>query len=85
MQNDKNNPFVGIAGIVGGFSVGVVAVIAILASNQLMAAVWVVGILALMGISLGIMAYLRENRDRRDPGVAHTCGAASANNGEMPK
>jgi len=59
---DKGNPFVAIAGIVGGISVAIVAVIALFAKDQLMLAPWVVGVLALMGAILGAMARKKEKK-----------------------
>jgi hypothetical protein len=63
MSDKKNdNPFVGIAGVIGGISAGIVAIIAVTSSSQLHIAVWLIGILAVMGLALGLLAYKREMR-----------------------
>ena len=59
-DNSSGNPFVAIAGIIGGFSVGVVAIIAIFSSENIIVAAWVVGALAAMGAVLGSMALKKE-------------------------
>jgi hypothetical protein len=59
-DNSGGNPFVAIAGSIGGLSVGVVALIAIFSSENLVVAAWVVGALAAMGAVLGSMALKKE-------------------------
>jgi len=61
MSDDKTpvNPFIGIAGSIGGISVGVVALVAIFATDHMAAAAWIVGALAIMGIALGYFASKR--------------------------
>lgn len=61
MAEQKRNPFVGIAGVIGGISVAIVAVMAILAKDQFWAVPWVVGALALMGMVLGFFASKAPN------------------------
>jgi hypothetical protein len=56
MTEIKRNPVVGIASILGGISLCVVAVIAIFAREQLWVAIWIVAALAAMGIGLGFFA-----------------------------
>ena len=56
MSEQKKNPLVGIAAVIGGISLCIVAVVAIFAKAQLMVAVWVVAALAVMGIGLGFFA-----------------------------
>ena len=56
MAEQKHNPFVGIASVIGGISVGIVVVIAIFAKDQLSVAPWIVAALAIMGIGLGFCA-----------------------------
>jgi uncharacterized membrane-anchored protein len=53
MTEQKKNPLVGIAAVIGGISLCIVAVIAIFAKAQLKVAVWIVAALAIMGIGLG--------------------------------
>ena len=53
MDEQKKNPLVGIAAVIAGISLCIVAVVAIFAKAQLMVAVWVVAALAVMGIGLG--------------------------------
>ncbi len=59
-DNTGGNPFVAIAGIIGGLSIGVVALIAIFSSENIIVAAWVVGALAAMGAVLGSMALKQE-------------------------
>jgi len=54
------NPLVQIAGVVGGVSVAVVALMCIFAAEQLWAAGVVVSVLAVMGIVLGAMARKKQ-------------------------
>jgi hypothetical protein len=56
MANQKGNPVVGIASVIGGISLCIVAVIAIFAKDQLSVAPWIVAALAIMGIALGFFA-----------------------------
>jgi hypothetical protein len=56
MPEDKRNPVVGIASVLGGISLSIVAVIAVLAKDQLWVAAWIVAALAVMGIGLGFFA-----------------------------
>jgi 4-hydroxybenzoate polyprenyltransferase len=56
MSDRQHDPFVGIAGAIGGISVAIVAIIAVFAKEQLAVAAWVVGALAFMGVCLGAMA-----------------------------
>ncbi len=62
MSEEKKggNPFVGIAGAIGGVSVAVVALIGIFARERMDVAGWVVGALAVMGIGLGYFAAKRQ-------------------------
>ncbi len=61
MNEDRKNPLVGIAAVIGGISLCIVAVVAIFAKAQLMVAVWVVAALAVMGIGLGFFASRRPD------------------------
>ena len=56
MAERRSNPFVGIAGVIGGISVAMVAIIAILARDQLWIAPWIVLALAIMGMAPGFFA-----------------------------
>ncbi len=56
MAEQKGNPVVGIASVIGGISLCIVAVIAIFAKDQLSIAPWIVAALAIMGIDLGFFA-----------------------------
>jgi hypothetical protein len=56
MAYQKGNPVVGIASVIGGISLCIVAVIAIFAKDQLSVAPWIVAALAIMGIVLGFFA-----------------------------
>lgn len=56
MAEQKGNPFVGIAGVIGGISIVIVVVIAVLAKDQLSVAAWIVAALAIMGMGLGFFA-----------------------------
>jgi hypothetical protein len=55
-SNKTSNPVVGIASVLGGISLSIVAVIAVLAKDQLWVAAWIVAALAVMGIGLGFFA-----------------------------
>jgi hypothetical protein len=56
MSEQKRNPVVGIASVIGGISLCIVVVIAIFAKDQLSVAPWIVAALAIMGIGLGFFA-----------------------------
>jgi hypothetical protein len=56
MAEQKRNPVVGIASVIGGISLCIVAVIAIFAKDQLLVAPWIIAALAIMGIGLGFFA-----------------------------
>ncbi len=56
MAEQRGNPVVAIAAVIGGISLSVVFVILILAKDQLSIAPWIVGALALMGLGLGFFA-----------------------------
>jgi Zn-dependent protease len=56
MADQKGGPLVSIASVIGGISVVIVAIIAVLAEDQLSVAVWIVAALAIMGIGLGFFA-----------------------------
>jgi len=60
MADRKGNPVVGIASVIGGISLCIVAVIAIFAKDQLSVAPWIVAALAVMGIALGFFASKRS-------------------------
>jgi len=55
MAKDKN-PFVGIAGVLGGISVAIVAIVVTIANNQAWILAPIIGALAVMGIFLGFAA-----------------------------
>ncbi|MHC4563963.1 MAG: hypothetical protein ACYS8X_14495 [Planctomycetota bacterium] len=50
------NPFVAIASVISAMSVGIVAIVAALASEHFHLAAWIIGALAVMGIGLGFFA-----------------------------
>jgi hypothetical protein len=56
MPDQKSNPAVAIAGVIGGISLCIVVVILVFARDQLSIATWIVGALAVMGIGLGFFA-----------------------------
>ena len=56
----EGNPVVQIAGVVGGVSIPIVALLCIFAPEQLWVAGVVVGVLAVMGIVLGAMARKKQ-------------------------
>ena len=56
MAQQERNPFVSIAGVIGGIAVAIVAIIAVLVRDQLWVSAWIVGALAVMGIALGYFA-----------------------------
>lgn len=55
-EKQKVNPFVAIAGTIGGISIGIVAITAIYANQHFAVVPWLIGALAVMGIFLGFMA-----------------------------
>ncbi len=55
-EKQKGNPFVAIAGVIGGISVAIVAITAIFANQHFAVVPWLIGALAAMGIFLGFMA-----------------------------
>jgi len=56
MADQKGNPVVGIASVIGGISLCIVVVIVIFAKDQLSVAAWIVAVLAIMGVGLGFFA-----------------------------
>lgn len=52
----EGNPFVGIAGVIGGISIGIIAVFMVFSPVNVSYSVPIVGFLALMGIFLGFSA-----------------------------
>ena len=56
MADSQTHPVVAIAGIIGGISLAIVVMIAVLARDQLWVAAWIVAALAVMGIGLGYFA-----------------------------
>ena len=56
MANQKGNPVVGIASVIGGISLCIVIIVAIFAKDQLAVAAWIVAALAIMGLGLGFFA-----------------------------
>lgn len=62
MEEKQKHPSVAIAAIIGGVSLAIVVIIAVLARDQLSIAAWIVAALAVMGIGLGYFA-------ARPPGV----------------
>ena len=56
MADQKGVPVVGIAGVVGGVSVTIVALFAVFMKEQIVVAAWIVTALAIMGIALGYIA-----------------------------
>ena len=61
-DNKDGNPFVGIAAIIGGISVAIVAIIAIFSGENLVVAAWIVGFLTIMGAVLGSMALKKDDK-----------------------
>ena len=61
MAEQKVHPAVGIAAVISGIALCVVAVVAIFARDQLPVAAWIVAALSIMGLGLGFFA-------ARDPG-----------------
>ena len=60
MKKDSSNPFVGIAGTIGGISVAIVAIFMIFAPSQGAYAVPIVIALAIMGAILGHQAMKKK-------------------------
>jgi Zn-dependent protease len=56
MAEQKPNPAVSIAGVIGGISLCIVGVILVFAKDQLSIAAWIVAALAVMGLGLGFFA-----------------------------
>ncbi len=56
MDDKQKHPSVAIAAIIGGVSLAIVVIIAVLARDQLSIAAWIVAALAVMGIGLGYFA-----------------------------
>ena len=63
MSEDRGNPFVAIAGIIGGISVAIVFIFVLFAKDQLMVAPWIVGVLAVMGAILGATARKKDKKE----------------------
>jgi hypothetical protein len=61
MAEEKGNPVVRIASVLGGVSLAIVVIIAVLARDQLSIAPWIVWALAAMGIGLGFVATRSSN------------------------
>jgi hypothetical protein len=59
MEEQKGNPYVGIAGVIGGISLSIVVIVVVISRDQLPVAAWIVGALAVMGIGLGFFASRR--------------------------
>ena len=61
MDEDKQqSPAVAVVGIVGGISLSVVVIFAILARSQMAIAGWIVSVLALMGVIVAPLAGRRK-------------------------
>ncbi len=56
MEKKEENPYVGIAGAVGGLTVAMVAIIAIFANQNIWVVAPVVASMSLLGILLGYFA-----------------------------
>lgn len=63
----EKNPLVQIAGVVGGMSVSVVALVVIFAKEQLWVAAVIVGGLVAMGVLMGVIAACTSARHRPEP------------------
>ena len=63
VEKKQKNPFVSIASSIGLIAIPIVAFIAIFAQDQLMVAVWIVGMLAGMGVILGAMALKKQGKE----------------------
>lgn len=59
-RDGQQNPAVAIVGIVGGISIAIVVIFAILARNQMAIAAWMVSALALMGVIVAPLAGRRK-------------------------
>ncbi len=53
---DNSKTYIGISALIGGASVGIVALIAIFSPQNIAVAGWVVGALCLMGAVLGVLS-----------------------------
>jgi hypothetical protein len=60
-EKENVNPFLGIAGAIGGFSVAIVVLIGVFAREHMGVAPWIIGALAVMGICLGYFASKRDS------------------------
>jgi hypothetical protein len=56
MSERKDHPAKGIASVIGGVSLCIVAVVAIFAKDHLSTAAWIVAALSVMGLGLGSFA-----------------------------
>lgn len=56
----ENNSYIGIATIVGGVCLGVIALTAIFSPEHMTTAPWTVGALSIMGLGLGYLSSKRE-------------------------
>jgi hypothetical protein len=56
MSEHNGSPFVVIAGTIGGVSVAIVGILAVLAEEHLDITPWIIGALAVMGMYLGYSA-----------------------------
>ena len=65
-EEGQKNPQVGIAGIIGGISIVIVAIVAIFAQQHFVIAAWIVGALAAMGTVLGLAANKHQNSKKED-------------------
>ncbi len=61
MTDNQKHPSVAIAAIIGGVSLAIVVIIAVIARDQLSIAAWNVAVLAVIGIGLG---YFTSNPPR---------------------
>ena len=52
----ENNSYIGIAGIIGGACLGVIALIGIFSPEHMTIAPWTVGALSIMGLGLGYLS-----------------------------
>ena len=57
----QNNSYIGIAFIIGGVCLGVIALIAIFSPEHMTTAPWTVSALSIMGLGLGHMSSKRES------------------------
>ena len=58
LQNNMkaNGNYIGISAIIGGVSLGMIALIAIFSPDHMTSAPWIVGALSLMGFGLGYLS-----------------------------